>query len=107
MLLAIFTTADAQPEEQSMKIQFTQSGGFAGAVRGCTLDTSTLPPEETRTLEELVRNSTLSAGVHLSAAGRDLHQYDLRIENAGTTLQGTYDDSTLPPSVKPLVAHLK
>ena len=44
-----------------MRITFTQSGGFVGAVRGCRIDAAVLPAEERLRLEGLVAESGLDA----------------------------------------------
>jgi hypothetical protein len=91
-----------------MFIRFVQSGGVAGLIKESTLDTAGLAPDEARTVENLVHNSGLSAsGVQHSPTARDLNQYDLTIEDGGRKIEATFDDSTLPPSARPLVAHLK
>ena len=38
-----------------MRVQFTQSGGSVGAIRECTLDTSSIDANEATTLEPLVK----------------------------------------------------
>jgi hypothetical protein len=90
-----------------MRISFTQSGGFAGLVRGCHIDTATLPPDDRRTLELLVEASRIS-GEHeaLSGAGRDLRQYEIVIEHVGGAARLCCDERSLPESVRPLVADL-
>ena len=91
-----------------MFVRLVQSGGVAGLVKECSLDTARLAPDEARTVEDLVRNSGLSAcGTHFSPTGRDLQQYDLTIEDGASRVEATYDDGTLPVSARPLVAHLK
>jgi hypothetical protein len=91
-----------------MFIRFVQSGGVGGLVRESNLDTTTLPPDEARTVEELVQKSGLSgSGGQFSPAGRDLHQYDLTVEGGGQRVEVSYDDGTLPAAARPLVAYLK
>ncbi len=34
-----------------MKVTFQQSGGFAGLIRGCILDTDSLPPGDAEALD--------------------------------------------------------
>jgi hypothetical protein len=90
-----------------MRISFTHSGGFAGLVRGCHIDTTTLPPDDRRTLESLVEASRIS-GEHeaLSGEGRDLRQYEIVIEHVGGAARLCCDERSLPESVRPLVADL-
>jgi hypothetical protein len=44
-----------------MKVWFEESGGYAGLLRGCEIDTSALPPEKAKELEQLVKASGISA----------------------------------------------
>jgi hypothetical protein len=91
-----------------MKVTFLQSGGFAGTVKGCEFDTAALTPEAARELERLLRGSGLpTSGEFLSATGRDLHQYELAIEDGKRKTEVVFDDSTVPPSAKPLLGFLK
>jgi hypothetical protein len=90
-----------------MQITFSQSGGFVGLPRGCTIDTATLPPAERERLESLVAASGLDASWERSdPAGRDRRRYDIAIEAAGRTVRVCCDDGCLPESAKPLVAFL-
>lgn len=90
-----------------MRISFTQSGGFAGLVRGCHIDTATLPPDDRRRLESLVESSCIS-GEHeaLSHTGRDLRQYEIVIEHVGGAARLCCDERSLPAPARPLVAAL-
>jgi hypothetical protein len=92
-----------------MKIAFTQSGGFAGAIRRGTLDTSTMAPEEAAVLERLVAATQLTAGAtqRLSARGRDLEEYEITLEDEGSSTTVVRDASTLTPEGKALVGYLK
>ncbi|MBI3821819.1 MAG: hypothetical protein HY289_03960 [Planctomycetes bacterium] len=91
-----------------MKVAFTQSGGFAGLVKGCELDTASLAPELVADLERLVRASGLSgAGSFLSPGARDALQYEIAIDDGGQRVAVSYDDTTLPAAAKPLVGLLK
>ncbi|MEO7272643.1 MAG: protealysin inhibitor emfourin [Vicinamibacterales bacterium] len=92
-----------------MKIAFTQSGGFAGAIRRCTLDTSTMPPDEAAVLEGLVRAATLASAPaeRRSATGRDLEEYEIALEEDGASTTVVRDASTLTPEAKALVGYLK
>jgi hypothetical protein len=93
---------------QRMRVQFTSSGGFAGLIRQCRLDTATMPPDDGAQLERLVRQSGLSAsGEKLSSRGRDLEQYDITIEDGARRISVVLDTSTLPAAAKPLVGYLK
>ena len=91
-----------------MKVRFDQSGGYAGLLRGCDLDTSTLPPDEARQLEQLVQASAMPAsGEFLSNSSRDLHQYEITIEDGASIRTVILDDESLPATAKPLIGYLK
>lgn len=90
-----------------MRLTFTQSGGFVGVVKACTVDTATLAAAERREVEALVAASGLVTPVELlSAAGRDRRQYDVTIDSGSGPLRVVYDDASLPPSARPLVSFL-
>ena len=91
-----------------MKVRLVQSGGFLGIVRSCELDTSALGPDAAAELERLVRGSGIKAsGEHLSESGRDLHVYEITIEDEDRTWTVVFDDASLPPAVKPVIGYLR
>jgi hypothetical protein len=91
-----------------MKVHFLQSGGLVGAVKGCTLDTAALEPEAAAEVERLVRVSGLRrSGEHLSDSGRDLHQYEITIEDGKRKVSLVVDDANVPPAAKALLGYLK
>jgi hypothetical protein len=91
-----------------MRVTFLQSGGVVGAVRGCELDSSSLPPDDARELEALVLSSGITAsGEFLSPEGRDLRLYEIRVENGTDIVAVTFDDGTLPEQARPLVSFLR
>lgn len=91
-----------------MKIIFNQSGGFLGIHRGCELDTETLSPDIAHELEKLSKTSEiLTSGVFFSEAGRDMHQYDITIDDGNSEVSVTFDDETLPATVQPLIDYLQ
>lgn len=86
-----------------MRITFTQSGGFVGAVRGCRIDAATLPVDERRQLEALVAGSGLDASFErLSDTGRDRRQDEIRIDRGGAAVRVCCDDACLPEPARPL-----
>jgi hypothetical protein len=94
--------------EVVMRVKFVQSGGVVGATRGCELDSSSLPPDEARELESLVRASGLpAAGRFLSPAARDLRLYEILVESEAGSVAVTFDDGTLPEQARPLVSFLR
>jgi hypothetical protein len=91
-----------------MKVRFAESGGFAGLVKECGLDSSRMPPEEGRELERLVKAAGISAsGEFLSKSGRDLRQYEIVIEDGASRTAAVFDDETLPAATRPLIGFLR
>ncbi len=91
-----------------MKVRFVQSGGFMGIVKAATLDTETMPADEAKRLEQLVRDSGLQeSGTFLSEDGRDLQQYEITVTQGKRQIAVVFDDETLPQKAKPLVGYLK
>jgi hypothetical protein len=90
-----------------MRITFTQSGGFVGAVQGCRIDAAALPAEERRALEALVAGSGLDASFErFDDAGRDRKQYEIRIDRDVGAVRVCCDDRWLPETARPLVGFL-
>lgn len=91
-----------------MKVTFVQSGGVAGLVKGCDLDTATLPKEAGEELERLARASNLpKSGQYLSDTARDLFTYEITLDDGKAKTAVVLDDSTVPATAKPLVAFVK
>jgi emfourin len=92
-----------------VRVQFTQSGGFVGAIRECTLDTSSMQADEATTLETLVKNANLfsTPGEQRSLTGRDLEDYQISIDDGHGDVTVVRDQSTLTAEAKALVAYLK
>ncbi|MEI6241033.1 MAG: protealysin inhibitor emfourin [Planctomycetia bacterium] len=89
-----------------MRITFTQSGGFAGLLKRCSVDTAALGPEERTRVETLVAAAGWEASWEKFSEGRDRFQYAIAIER-DTTVHVTCDDACVPPEARPLVAYLK
>ena len=90
-----------------MRIRFTQSGGFAGIVKGCTVDTVCLPEADRQAVEGLVAASGLVGSTEsLSPGGRDRRHYAITIEGLSTPLTLVCDDAGMPATARPLVAFL-
>ena len=90
-----------------MKITFLQSGGFAGMLKGCTIDAADLAPDDRQELESLVAASGLSESFEqFSSAGRDLRQYEIGIEQHATVQRIVCDDRSVPDAARPLLAFL-
>jgi len=92
-----------------VRVQFTQSGGIVGAIRECTLDTSSMQADEATTLETLVKNANLlsTPGEQRSLTGRDLEDYQISIDDGHGDVTVIRDQSTLTAEAKALVAYLK
>ncbi len=83
-----------------MKIQFRQSGGFAGLVRGCELDTTKLVKTEAARIEELA--AAVQATV-ANAGGADLTCYEIEITDGRRKKSLKLDDMSLTEETAPLV----
>jgi hypothetical protein len=91
-----------------MKVRFDQSGGFAGLLKSCELDTAHLPLEQGEELLKLIGASAIKAsGEFLSNSSRDLHQYEITIEDGPSKRVVVFDDESLPAAAKPLIGFLK
>ncbi|MBU6222541.1 MAG: DUF1353 domain-containing protein [Planctomycetes bacterium] len=90
-----------------MRITFMLSGGFAGVVRGCRIDTAGLAAADRVAVEGLVVASGLVASFErFAATARDRKQYDLAIDRTETFVRVSCDDASLPDPARPLVAEL-
>jgi len=90
-----------------MKITFVQSGGFAGMLKGCTIDATDLAPDERQELESLIATSGLTESLErFSPTGRDLRQYEIVIEQDAAVQRIACDDRSVPEAARPLVAFL-
>ena len=76
-------------------------------LKGCTVDTTELAPDERRELESLVAASGFSESFErFSSAGRDLRQYEIVIEQHATVQRIVCDDRSVPEAARPLLAFL-
>ena len=91
-----------------MKITFRQSGGFAGLIQGCELDTDLLSVSEATQLQSLVEQSgILEAKSQFNPEARDLFNYEITIETREETVNLLFDDMTLPESAEELFEYLQ
>ena len=98
---------NAGPVEEGPRVVFTQSGGFAGLVKGCTLDAAAMAAPQRAEFERLVDGSGLSASCETrSPAARDRKQYSIAVTRGGETVTVVCDDATLPPKARDLLAYL-
>src|SRR5262245_29798135 len=90
-----------------MKVKFIQSGGFAGTVKGCELDAKSLPADAIEQLQDLMDDSGAGSASASSETSRDLHQYEITVQDGRRSASLTFDDGTVPEAVKPLLSFLK
>ena len=87
-----------------MKLRFRQSGGFAGLARGCEVAVAALSPELRALLDHALAQP--AAKPIPPAGGADITQYSLAVDTPGSARELRFDDTTLPPALAPLLAHL-
>lgn len=90
-----------------MRISFTQSGCFAGNVRGCRIDTGDLDDDERTHVEHLVEAAGWTESWERFSSGRDRWQYEISIERGRAAIRVVCDDSCVPEPAWPLVSYLK
>lgn len=91
-----------------MKVCLVQSGGFAGAIKRCEVDTTTLEQPEAEQLERLVSDSGLNtSGEAFNKDGRDLNQYEITIEDDTKAICMTFDEHNVPQAARQLLGYLK
>jgi len=91
----------------TLRIRYVQSGGFAGLIRGCTIDSAALAPAVAAVLKRLVKAAPLAKLKTARTQGvADLLLHDLAIETDVGTFHLSFDDLSLPTALKPLVAFL-
>lgn len=90
-----------------MLITFTQSGGFAGIVRGCRIDTDDLEDDDRELVERLVEAAGWTESWQRFSEGRDRWQYDISIARDALDVHVVCDESCVPSSARPLVAYLE
>lgn len=91
-----------------MKIKFRQSGGYAGLRMSCEINTASLPSEEATQLISLVENSRIfQATSQRTPNAADLLTYEFTIETKAGTHQVSFDDLSLPESIRPLLEYLQ
>jgi hypothetical protein len=90
-----------------VKVSFRQSGGFAGLIRGCELETVAMPSEEADRLSSLVQRC-LEGWAPLEDEGeaRDEISYEIVIEGADLDRHLAFSDQGVTPSMRPLLEFL-
>jgi hypothetical protein len=92
-----------------MRIHFERGGGFAGIRLKSDVDTASLPPDDAKVIEELVKEAHLEdlpAVSRASAKARDTFEYLVSVEDGGNQVSVRMTDGAIPPSVQPLIARL-
>ena len=91
-----------------MKVQFRQSGGFAGQRRGCDLDTAQLTDSDRLELNRLVQNADVGASLKShSAEARDVELYDVLIKHDDRQVVLQIDEASLTQELAPLIEFLQ
>lgn len=87
-----------------MRIKFVQSGGYAGLVRGCELDASSLTGDAAESFAFL-RNllKTSDGTIRENSAGKDVTVYQIEIITGDRSDVISFDDMTMPEKLYPLV----
>jgi hypothetical protein len=96
-------------KKETMNIRFVQSGGFGGLLRECEIDTRRLPAAEAHHVTGLVRASGIPQTgeyAHVRPEARDLRTYNVAIEGDGYQVQAVYDELSIPPGDRSLLAYL-
>jgi hypothetical protein len=92
-----------------MRIRFQRTGGFAGTRLELDLDSSTLPPDEARKLEKLLKDARFfDLPEHLRAerSGADRFEYRVTIESAERSHTIQAGEGALPATLRPLLDFL-
>ncbi|WP_199290366.1 protealysin inhibitor emfourin [Leptolyngbya sp. FACHB-36] len=101
--------ADVNAKECSrMQVSFERSGGFAGMLMTTTVDTASLPSEQSAQLRRLVDAADffrLPATIP-SGAQPDRFQYQITVEEDGRRHSVTVGEAAMPGTMRPLVEWL-
>ncbi len=92
-----------------MKIYFKRTGGLAAISLSVALDTDTLPPEDARSLLNLVNAVSFfnqPDSLSSSAPGADRFHYEIKAETGGLIKTIAIDESVVPDIFRPLIDHL-
>ncbi len=93
-----------------MKITFRQSGGYAGLIMGCEIDTASMKQTDAELLQSLVERSgilELQEKERRAPKGRDLLHYEIHVETGKDVYEISFDDMSIPDNVIPLLEYLK
>lgn len=92
-----------------MIISLSRSGGFTGIPRKITIDTTKLPSDEAKKIEDLVGVTNISKLVGVpdsakaSAGQADRFQYTISIKDAAVSHTVSLDEKSLSPQMRELI----
>ena len=90
-----------------IRVELDRTGGFAGLTLHKALDTGDLSDEEGRELAGLVDAAVRATPVPPPPQPvPDSMHYDLRITRNDDVFRLNFDDTTVPPDVRPLLERL-
>ena len=93
-----------------MRINFTQSGGFAGIDTELMLDSNSLTSSEMNEIQAMLEDSgffELSSSSHNPMKGADYFVYEITVETDGRIHRVKTTDLTMPSTLAPLITFLR
>ena len=108
-LLGCGLQAKVSTTDNTMRISFERTGGFAGMRLTTTVDTATLPPEEANQLRQLVEAADffhLPATITSPSPQPDRFQYRLTVEENGQQHTVRVSEAAAPDALRPLIEWL-
>jgi hypothetical protein len=102
---------------EHVRVELVRTGGFGGMELRGTLDTAQLPRPDAEDLAGLVEQVDFDSFGHGGAAGDeaatgtrravpDAFQYRLSVQRGGRRWSAVFDESQVPPELRPLLAKL-
>lgn len=88
-----------------MKIRLRQSGGFAGLVRGCDVDTTLVEPKAAKDIEAAAARCLISPGLSKAVAA-DVFVYEIRVAEDNQDRLLKCDDGTMTAELHQLIEQL-
>jgi hypothetical protein len=86
-------------------IQFRQSGGFAGLVKGSEVSSDEISVAQRRALERHAQGSRAASPAGASRA-RDMVVYELDLDTDAGHVRLEFDEASVPDDLAPLVEEL-
>lgn len=97
-----------------MKINFERTGGFTAIPFRANLDTDSMPPDQAREVEDLVRQAdffnlpaSIESGGPAGTPGADRFQYKISVESQGRTHTVRTTEVSAPEELLPLIDYLE